>query len=320
MSNWYYADRDRQRHGPMDAAALAQAFNAGRIGQDALVWREGLPDWQPLGRHAAELGLLGDAPVAPPPADPAPFATESVAPAAADWRSAVPGATVEPASPYAAPRATIAREQDVVDGGEIVYAGFLKRFAAATLDGLIVGAVMFAVLMIVVVVMGVGGNLFSDMQAGRAPMLGVTFVLLFYLVPFLVQAAYFTLMHASGSQATLGKLAVGIKVVRSNGERISVLRSFGRFAGLVLLGAVTCGVTQLVSAIMAGITARKQGLHDMMSDTLVVDRWAFTAHPERQRRELGAVTITMLVLAGLVLLGYVAIVVFAGIGAAMSHR
>lgn len=318
MSNWYYADRDRQRHGPMDAAALAQAFNAGRIGQDALVWREGLPDWQPLGRHAAELGLLGDAPVAPA-AGPTPFAAEAVAPAA-DWRAAVPGATVEPASPYAAPRATIAREQDVVDGGEIVYAGFLKRFAASMLDGLIVGAVMMAVLMIVVVVMGVGGNLFSDMQAGRAPMLGVTFVLLFYLVPFALQAAYFTLMHASGSQATLGKLAVGIKVVRSNGERISVLRSFGRFAGLVLLGVVTCNLTLLASAIMAGLTARKQGLHDMMSDTLVVDRWAFTAHPERQRRELGAVTITMLVLTGLVVLGYVAIVVFAGIGAAMSHR
>lgn len=320
MSNWYYADRDRQRHGPMDAAALAQAFNAGRIGQDALVWREGLPDWQPLGRHAAELGLLGDAPVAPAPYDPAPVSAGPVQPGTTDWRAAVPGATVEPASPYAAPRAAIAREQDVVDGGEIVYAGFLKRFAASALDGLIVGAVMFAVLMIAVVIMGVGGNLFSDMQAGRAPMLGVTFVLLFYLVPFVLQAAYFTLMHASGSQATLGKLAVGIKVVRSNGERISVLRSFGRFAGLVLLGLATCYLTVLASAIMAGLTARKQGLHDMMSDTLVVDRWAFTAHPERQRRELGAVTITMLVLAGLVVLGYVGIMVFAGIGAAMSHR
>ena len=63
---------------------------------------------------------------------------------------------------------------------------------------------------------------------------------------------------------------------------------------------------------------------DMKSMTLANqlggDRWAFTAHPERQRRELGAVTITMLVLTGLVVLGYVAIVVFAGIGAAMSHR
>lgn len=127
-------------------------------------------------------------------------------------------------------------------------------------------------------------------------------------------------MHASGSQATLGKLAVGIKVVRSNGERISVLRSFGRFAGLVLLGAVTCNLTLLASAIMSGITARKQGLHDMTKRHPGGGPLGLHRPPQRQRRELGAVTITMLVLAGLVLLGYVAIVVFAGIGAAMSHR
>lgn len=68
MSSWYYADRARQRYGPMEGAAVAQHVREGRIGLDALVWREGLVQWQPLGEMTAELGLLADAPPAPPAA------------------------------------------------------------------------------------------------------------------------------------------------------------------------------------------------------------------------------------------------------------
>ena len=52
---------------------------------------------------------------------------------------------------------------------------------------------------------------------------------------------------------------------------------------------------------MAGFTERKRALHDMMCDTVVVDKWAFTAHPQLQRRELGTVTVIVLVLFGLLL-------------------
>jgi hypothetical protein len=62
---------------------------------------------------------------------------------------------------------------------------------------------------------------------------------------------------------------------------------------------------------MAGLSERKQGLHDMAASTLVVDKWAFTAHPERQRRELGTVTIIAIVLSVLILLGYIALITFA---------
>ena len=31
----------------------------------------------------------------------------------------------------------------------------------------------------------------------------------------------------------------------------------------------------------------------MIASTLVVDQWAFTAHPERQRHELGTVTLVI---------------------------
>ena len=40
-------------------------------------------------------------------------------------------------------------------------------------------------------------------------------------------AAYYAAFHASSTQATLGKMAVGIKVVRTDGTRISVGRGVG---------------------------------------------------------------------------------------------
>ena len=55
----------------------------------------------------------------------------------------------------------------------------------------------------------------------------------------------------------------------------------------------------------------------MVADTLVVDRWAFTAHPERQRRELGQVTIAMIVLLALLVVGYIVLLGFVG---AMAGR
>ena len=52
---------------------------------------------------------------------------------------------------------------------------------------------------------------------------------------------------------------------------------------------------------------RKQALHDMAAGTLVVDRWAWTGHPERQQRHVGALAVLLGVLLLLVpMLGIIA--------------
>lgn len=67
MSQWYYAGRDRQRKGPVTAGILAGLVRNGELNAaTTLVWREGLPQWQPLPTMAEELGLASAA-VAPPP-------------------------------------------------------------------------------------------------------------------------------------------------------------------------------------------------------------------------------------------------------------
>ncbi|MEE7547928.1 DUF4339 domain-containing protein, partial [Xanthomonas sp. Kuri4-1] len=75
MSEWYYAEGNRQRQGPLPADAIVELYRSGRIALDTLVWREGMPQWQPLAEVAAELGLAQsmpvteaiDAPPGPPP-------------------------------------------------------------------------------------------------------------------------------------------------------------------------------------------------------------------------------------------------------------
>ena len=58
MSDWYYANPNAQRQGPLPAETLRELFQSGRINLDTLVWRDGMPQWRPLSEFAGELGLL----------------------------------------------------------------------------------------------------------------------------------------------------------------------------------------------------------------------------------------------------------------------
>lgn len=57
MSQWFYAEANRERRGPVPAEEVAALFRAGQLSADTLVWREGIGDWQPLRNVADELGL-----------------------------------------------------------------------------------------------------------------------------------------------------------------------------------------------------------------------------------------------------------------------
>jgi uncharacterized RDD family membrane protein YckC len=72
---------------------------------------------------------------------------------------------------------------------------------------------------------------------------------------------YASVMESSAYQATVGKMARGLKVTDLNGNRISFPRALGR-------ELVKC-VTLFIVCAIAGFTARKQGLHDMIVGTLV---------------------------------------------------
>ena len=108
----------------------------------------------------------------------------------------------------------------------------------------------------------------------------------------LIKVVYAAFLHASSWQATIGKKALGMKVVDYSGERISFGRGVGREIVLFLpmlilaIGAVM-GIDApashivtfivlfvvflpVIGVMMVGWTKRKQGLHDRIVETLVV--------------------------------------------------
>ena len=76
---------------------------------------------------------------------------------------------------------------------------------------------------------------------------------------------YFALLESSPKQATLGKMALGIKVTDLDGNRISFGRATGRFFAKIISGVIL-----MIGYIMAAFTAKKQALHDIIASTLVI--------------------------------------------------
>ena len=99
------------------------------------------------------------------------------------------------------------------------------------------------------------------------PVIGIHFVRgiviwsLFIFAGWLYEAS----LESSSRQATLGKMALGLKVTDEYGNRISFARASARFFSKILSRMLL-----MVGYIMAGFTARKQALHDMLAGTLVV--------------------------------------------------
>jgi len=142
--------------------------------------------------------------------------------------------------------------------GTVEYAGFLRRWGAIILDGLIVSAALFVAGIALGIVLVIAGGLQTDDEVDALSGL-------LWLAGFFAQWVYFAYMESSPWQATLGKRALGIIVTDENGNRISFGRATGRYWAKFL-----SYVTLLVGFIMAGFTPKKQGLHDMVASTLVI--------------------------------------------------
>lgn len=290
MTQWYYADHQRQQRGPLAGPELAALFRSGTVHMATLVWREGLSGWQPLSAFLGELELDEPAPA------PAAFT-----------------ASPEPATPT-----TLAHPTGPAPGATVVFGGLWRRFAANIIDSFGTTILICVLLFPLLLALGISLGALARPETGSAGV-GIGFVLAYYGISLGVPALYFGWMHSSSLQASLGKLAVGIKVVRTNGDPVGFWRALLRYVAYMLFALLTCGLGVLISGLMVAMTTRKQALHDMICDTLVVDKWAFTDHPERQQRGLGTATIVILVLFGLLLMATTLVAMMIGIIAAQGR-
>lgn len=257
QTQWYYGDEQGRQLGPLSREDFLRAIERDRLPPDTLVWRDGLAQWQPLASLMAELA---------PPAAPAVPAGFPPSPPPPTFRTPPP-----------APIPT-----------DVVYAGFIRRWAALLLDGLVLGAISFVLIFALVMAVGL-----SVLGHGHQPdpALAAWFLLIYPLV-FGVALLYYSLQESSVHQATLGKRALGIKVTDLDGRRISWKHAIGRW-----FAAALSHLTMDIGFLMAAFTERKQALHDMVAGTLVVDRWAYTDQPQRQNRQTSGCLILLLVAA-----------------------
>jgi len=158
---------------------------------------------------------------------------------------------------------------DAAGGGELRYAGFWARVAALIVDNAIV--TIFGLALVV------GASFAGDAA-----------VLVAMVVCFLVALLYWPLLECSARQATFGKQLLGIQVTDMEGGRLSFVRSLLRN-----LAKIASSIPLGIGFLLAGFTARKQALHDMIVSCLVV-----RSGPEHLLKTVVASVIGLLVILG----------------------
>ncbi|MCW5737248.1 MAG: RDD family protein [Enhydrobacter sp.] len=139
------------------------------------------------------------------------------------------------------------------------YGGFWLRVVAYIIDGIILNIGLGVVGAIL------GVSLIPVDPAQMDPADAMSEMGTFQAIALVASWLYFALMESSARGATVGKMAVGLRVVDENGQRISFARATGRFFAKFISALIL-----LIGYLMVAFTDRKRGLHDIMAGTLVV--------------------------------------------------
>jgi uncharacterized RDD family membrane protein YckC len=145
------------------------------------------------------------------------------------------------------------------------YGGFWIRFLAVIIDSIIlmvVGTILQYALL------GNVTNRLTPPAPGTPPEQFLTVFLgilgIIWALNMLVDCLYQSLFIGYLG-ATPGKMALSLKVVRSDGSPIGLGRSFGRYFAKVVSGLILG-----IGYIMAGFDSQKRALHDQICDTRVI--------------------------------------------------
>jgi uncharacterized RDD family membrane protein YckC len=146
------------------------------------------------------------------------------------------------------------------------YQGFWIRFVAKFIDGLVLSVVTTPLYFLMllpairsqVAAQGTG----ADPAAAAAAMFGA--MGLMYGVSFGLSLAYNTIMNGRWG-ATLGKMAIGARIVNADGTPIGYGKALARF-----LAEIVSSLILAIGYIMAAFDSKKRALHDHICGTVVV--------------------------------------------------
>lgn len=143
------------------------------------------------------------------------------------------------------------------------YAGFVTRLVAFIIDQIIVGAMIFLIGVVARYVYGMFNvnewlgieRLSTIIMAAIVVLLSISVVLIYFL----------GFWQLSGQ--TVGKWLMGVRIVRTSGERITGRRALIRYLGYWLSAILFLGYLWVL------VDDRRQGLHDKLGGTYVVYAW-----------------------------------------------
>ena len=236
--------RQGERHGPYQEEQVREWLRSGELSRDDLGWYDGLADWQPL-------SVL--------------FPQDKPAEAPAPSAYAPPPLQQQPATATA-----------------FDYAGFWQRFGAWVID-LIILTIPSMIVMYLLGGMEAYKHLLEQLQSGNDMSAAIreygTATESSSVASLFIAFFYYVFFEASKWQATPGKLALRLRVTDINGKRVTLGRAAAR--NVVRLSALIFGLIPVICYIAVAWTQRKQGLHDLMASTFVLNGTAQELPPQR---------------------------------------
>lgn len=200
------------------------------------------------------------------------FCPQCGKPTGAGPAEAAPRPTASAASPpFGAPPAyAVASAAPAVPAPRIFYAGFWLRFVAYLIDSVILSIACGILVVILIFATGLGAML-RNLPDNPSPDEIFAGAVLFFIFLFIagilaVFWIYYAWMESSSSQGTVGKMALGLIVTDMQCQPVSFARASGRFWAKLITGLIPLAI----GYIMAGFTAKKQALHDMIASCLVL--------------------------------------------------
>ena len=314
---WYYAEGDRQR-GPISDEEFEELVARGRIHSETLIWKDGMDHWQPL-KIVRSDGLAVSSPSvsADPGFGPVAGAGGPVAPevpygggGATGFDSRAggdvycsqcgqgplgAGGFVELGNVRLCPqcdgdferhyqqKAQLqgsswgAQAYGAVATTGLAFASIFSRAVAKFLDNLI-ESVVVAIVLVTTTDMSNLGFTMQDLFSGSDEFL-------VSMRPYLLASAGFTLLYEAvlvgKFGATLGKMALGIRVVSSDGSKVTVNQAVIRALSPAVLQVLAimipvAAVSSLIQFIMffgyviAVMDPQKRTLYDYLANTRVV--------------------------------------------------
>ena len=141
------------------------------------------------------------------------------------------------------------------------YAGFWIRLVARMIDAVLLGVVNLAIRAPLALMLGLGTG------RGRSLILLPAVISLIAISAFISIAVglVYEVYFVSTRGGTIGKLILGLKIIRADGSPVPPGLAAGRYFAQWLSGAILA-----IGYIMAGFDPEKRALHDRICETRVV--------------------------------------------------